>query len=245
MIRNDGVRRWSVAMLAVTITAGIPSTLWAGASRAKRGLTLKVPAQHAKLGTVYYVHPGHDAQVTFTSDAPLEHIKGTTNQVVGYMVTAGSPTSDDFQIKAAEFHLPVKSFDTGIPMRNQHLQSGRWLNAKKYHDIVFTLSGTRNTQTVKSTDGFTTLSLDLVGKMTVKKATKEMVIPARITVMPKSSKTAFRAPGDLAAIRCAYTLKMADFGVGTGDPALKSGKLSDELQMETFLLLSTVSPDKS
>lgn len=216
------------ALLAGTALAG---------ERTEDGRTLVVPEAVAAQGTVYYVLPGLDAQVTFVSDAPLEHIKGTNNQVIGYVVAGenGAPVAGDF-------HLPVSDFDTGIPMRNEHLQGERWMHAASFPDVRFDLSGVEGMEKVKEAEGFTTYSATLVGEMTVKGVTKPMRIPARLTMMPASERTSVRAKGDLMAIRCEYTILMSDFGVGANDPAMKSGKLSDELEMDTFLLLSTVAP---
>lgn len=224
----------------IGIVATLTAALCAGAlggERTEDGRTLVVPEAQAELGTVYYVLPGLDAQVTFVSDAPLEHIKGTNNDVIGYAVVGkdGAPVAGDF-------HLPVSDFDTGIPMRNEHLQGERWMHAASFPDVRFELTGVEGMEKVKESEGFTTYSATLVGSMTVKEVTKAMRIPARLTAMPASDRTRVRAKGDLLAIRCEYTINMSDFGVGVGDPAMASGKLSDELGMDTFLLLSTVAP---
>ncbi|MGD9693045.1 MAG: YceI family protein [Phycisphaerales bacterium] len=210
------------------------------AERTESGKTLVIPSEHASQGQPYYVHNGLDAQVTFISDAPLEHIKGTSNKVVGYAVRS---TGDGLALGAGEFALPVASLDTGIPLRNEHLQGERWMNAPTHPDVLFVLKSTKDANEVKKSDTFTTYAVTLVGTMTVKGTSREMEIPARITLMPANDQTKVRAPGDLMAIRATYDIKMSDFGIGVDDPGIKIGKLSDTLTMDTFLLLSTVSPD--
>lgn len=212
-----------------------------GGERSESGRTLVIPEEHASLGQAYHVYAGLDAQVTFISDAPLEHIKGTSNRVIGYAMRA---PGDGLSLAAGEFVLPVASFDTGIPLRNEHLQGERWMNAATYPDVVFALRGTKDAKEVKKSETFTTYEITLLGTMTVKGVSREMEIPARITVMPGTEQTKVRAPGDLLAIRATYDIKMSDFGIGVGDPGLASGKLSNDLTMDTFLLLSTVSPEQ-
>lgn len=238
--------RRSLLLLALVACAGAAWTAHAAepgkAARTEKGQTLAVPAEHASMGRVYYVLPGKDAQVTFESDAPLEHIKGVTNKVVGYAVGAKAEAGGAPIVKG-QFNLPVASLNTGIPLRNEHVQSEGWMNAGSFPDVIFTLNDVKDAKVAKQDAGFTTYTATLVGVMTVKGVSKDMSVPARLVVMPESDKTKARAAGDLLAIRATYTIKMSDFGVGVGNPAMQSGKISDELKMDTSLFLSTVSPE--
>ena len=74
-------------------TALVTASSAIAADRTESGRTLIVPDDHTSLGTVYFVHAGKDAQMTFTSDAPLEHIKGTSNQAIGYAVAPDNGAS--------------------------------------------------------------------------------------------------------------------------------------------------------
>jgi polyisoprenoid-binding protein YceI len=190
---------------------------------------------------VYHALKGRDAQVTFTSDAPLEHIKGTSNEVIGYIVRAPGDTP---RLVSGEFHLPVASLDTGIPMRNEHLQDARWLDAAMSPDVVFMLAETADVKESKRGDGYTAYDATLVGDMTIKGQTREVRIPATITLMPESDKTKARAPGDLMAIRAAFPVRLSDYSVASGDPALEAGKVSDEITLDVRLFLSDVSPEE-
>ncbi len=236
--------RLSLPLAAIALAAGLAlAPASRAADRSEKGMTLVVPTEHAAMGKVYHALVGKDAQVTFTSDAPLEHIKASSNKVVGYAVVKEGAAGGAPSIVAAEFRLPVTSFDTGIGMRNEHLQGERWMNAKAHPDVVFTMSSFKDAKPEKEGEGFKTYGGVLVGKMTIKGVTKDMEIPAKVTLRPESAATKARAPGDLLAIRCAYTVKMSDFGVGVDDPSKKAGKVADEVELETMLFLSTVSPE--
>lgn len=234
--------RASLTLASIALAAGLavaPASF--AADRSEKGMTLVVPSEHASMGTVYHALVGKDAQVTFTSDAPLEHIKASSNRVVGYAVVKDPATGP--VIAAGEFRLPLASFDTGIPMRNEHLQGERWMDAKRHPDVVFTMNAFNDAKVEKEGEGFKTWSGSLVGKMTIKGVTKDMTIPAKVTLRPESDMTKGRAPGNLMAIRCTYTVKLSDYGIATADPAMKSGKVADEIALETMLFLSTVNPE--
>jgi len=220
---------------ALLLTAGIAS---GEAQPTERGFELVVPETHAELGTVFHALKGKDAQVTFTSDAPLEYIKGTSNDVIGYAVAG-----EGGALLAGEFHLPIDTLETGIPMRDEHLQGERWLHAASYPNVIFQIAETTNVKLAKSSDAFTTYDVTLVGDMTIKGVTREMSIPATVTRMPESDATRARFPGDLLAIRCSYTVQLSDFGIGEGDPGIASGKIANEMELETRLFCSSTSPE--
>lgn len=226
------LRHAAACAAALTLAALAPA-----AERADSGASLVIPAEHAEAGTVYHVLPGKDAQVTFTSDAPLERIKGVSNQVVGYAVAG--PSDNPAALQAGEFLLPIASLDTGIPLRDEHLQGKRWLEAESYPDISFVVTGTKNTQLEKDGDGFSTYSITLVGDMTIKGVTKEMEVPARLTFMSESDRTRVRARGDLLALRCEYEITLADFGVNGGG----MGKVAETVTLDQALFFSTVRPE--
>ncbi len=228
--------RYGVA-LALTLLAG--AAAWAQPERAEGDKTLMVPEEEAAKGKVYYVLPGKDAQITFTSDAPLEHIKGTSNQVLGYVVVADAENGS-FDILSGAFRLPVKSLDTGIPTRNEHLQGEKWLNAGSNPDITYVITNVTKPNEVKKDDAFTTYSARIVGEMTINGKTDKVSAGARITRMPESEKTRARAPGDLMAIRCSFKVKLDDYGI---DPGAGGDKVANEIEIDTFLMLSTAKPE--
>lgn len=206
------------------------------AERNEAGASLVVPDEHSEAGTVYHVQPGKDAQVTFTSDALLEHIKGVSNQVVGYAVAG--PEDRPAALIAGEFLLPIASLDTGIPMRDEHLQNERWLNAESYPDISFVITDTKIDTLAKEGEGYSTYTVTLVGDMSIKGVTKEIEVPARLTFMSESEQTRSRARGDLMALRCEYEITLADFGVNSG-----GGKIAETVTLDQALFFSTVRPE--
>jgi len=212
--------------------------------RTPTGATLVVPDDHAALGAVYFVEVGPDVQVTFISDAPVERVVGASSAVVGYAVLAENPGSADSPLLAGAFRLPVASFETGIPLRNDHLRSARWMDAEAHPDVHFTLSAFQNAAIVKQDDeeGFTTWRGDLVGEMTIKGATRAVVIPARISLIDLGDNRQVRGGGKKLALRCQYTVNLSDYGVATNEQIIGT-RMSDEIQLDQFLLLSQNNPE--
>lgn len=194
-----------------------------------------VPAALEGKGTVYHTITGGQAQVTFTSNAPLQDIVGKSNGVVGYAVSAGGDAPAN--LVGAKWVLPVESMATGIPLRDEHL-AHEWLHAKQNPTIEFTLNSTENIKLIKSDDGFSTWSLTLVGEMVINGVRKEIrVNDAKLSFLEASEKTAKIAPGDLCFLKCEYEVKLSDFNVAHPDVP---DKVSDTIKLIQLLRMSTV-----
>jgi polyisoprenoid-binding protein YceI len=74
-----------------------------------------------------------DGKAIFVSDAPLETMTGTTDKVTGQV--AFDPR--DLATVKGTFKAPVVSMRTGNDLRDEHLQSDSWLDAKKHPHIIF------------------------------------------------------------------------------------------------------------
>ncbi|MFT7624963.1 MAG: polyisoprenoid-binding protein YceI, partial [Myxococcota bacterium] len=109
------------------------------------------------------------SRVSFTSDAPLETIVGTTSKVNGELEV---DLSDVTKTKAAAINVEVATLKTGIDMRDEHLQGEGWFDTAKHPNAVFSL------ESVEVTDGGTKLwpghkvKATLKGKLTIKGVSK-------------------------------------------------------------------------
>ena len=226
----------TIALAAASASAAPPF-----AAHSKSGKSLVIPKKQAELGTVYYSLTGKAAQIHFTSDAPLEDIKGQSNKVIGYVVAG--PADNPANLQAGEWHLPVKSLKTGIPLRDEHLAGSAWLDAEKNPNIVFQLKNVRDIKLLKQGNGFSTYSVTLVGDMTVHGVTREMSIPKSTVSFLKANKaTAKVARGDLLAIRADYQISLKDFKVS--HMAVEKGKVANTISISTSLYLATIPPEK-
>jgi len=222
-----------LATLSSAALAGPPF-----AEHAPDGKTLVPHEAHRGKGTMYHVLTDREQQIFFESDAPMEKIKGRSNQVIGYAVAleSGSPA----RLVGGEWHLPVESMKTGIELRDQHLAGSNWLDAENHPHIVFQLEEVKDIELVKESAGFETYSVTLVGDMTIHGVSKRMSIPnTRVTFMEESERTRRVAEGDLVSIRTSYSVRLSDFDVSHGTIG---SKVAEVVEIDTKLFLSTVPP---
>ncbi len=196
----------------------------------------------ATMGTVFYVDdPAHNDQVTFKSSAPLEDIVGTTNTITGYLVfDPANPTKGG----RGELSVPVASIETGIPMRDGHMQGKGWLDAEAYPNITLTITDVKDVKEVKTSDAFQTYDVTLVGDFSIKGTSKSMKIPGRVTYLKESEETKKKMQGNLLAARATFDLKLADFGItGPEGAGLIGTKVGESVSIEVNLMGTTVKPE--
>jgi len=225
----------ALAALSVSISA------LGGAQNPGAVVEPQAPAELAARGVVYHTLHGREAQVTFTSAAPLEKIVGKSNEVLGYAVSGPGDTPES--LAGARWVLPVRSLATGIPLRDEHIAADDWLDAESFPLIGFELAGVEDIREVKRGDGFSTWTVTLVGDMSMHGVKHRMrVLDARLSFLDASEKTAGIAPGDLLFLKCEYSVLMSDFGIHHKDVP---GKVSDEIQITQLLRLSTIPADEA
>lgn len=209
------------------------------ASATSDGKTLVVPKSESAKGTVYYTITDKDRQIYFESNAPLENIKGQSNDVIGYAVLSSSKPGS---LVAGEWHLPVDSMKTGIELRDEHLTGKDWLDAGSYPNIVVQVREFKDVRETKRTAAFTSFTGTLVADLTLHGVTRTIDIPkSSITLMPESDSTRKVAKGDLMAIRSKFTVTLADYEVS--HPVIGE-KVAKDVEINVSLFLSTLSPDK-
>lgn len=193
----------------------------------------------AKMGTVFHVDdPQQRNMVTFTSKAPLEDMVGTANALAGYLVF--NPDKPRLGVRGA-VAVPVKKMDTGIPLRDEHMQSPAWLNAKKHPHIKFTITGSKNVKIVKRGDGFATYDVTLVGPFTVNGVTKRREIPARIVYLEESEQTQSKRPGNLLAARAEFEVPLRDHKI-KGFEGVVGSKVSESIAVDVSIFASDQKP---
>ena len=163
--------------------------------------------------------------ISFTSTAPLEDIVGVSREITGYVTFNPEQPGEGGH---GELSVPVASLNTGIPLRDEHLQSEDWLNAEKHPVIILTIDKIKSIEEVKSGDGFQTYDVVIVGDLLIHGQTKRMEIPGRFTYLKESHETKAAMPGDLLAVRAEFDVNLDDFDVtgpkGMGIIGAKVGK---------------------
>ncbi|MFA7227753.1 MAG: YceI family protein [Melioribacteraceae bacterium] len=202
------MNKLSISLLSLVLAA---SSLSAQTFKVKAGGTQ----------TFNFEDKGGRNQVTFFSTTPLEDITGTANGI------SGSVTFD-----VAEFARTIKgkltiqiaSMNTGIELRNKHMQSPNWLDAARFPEISFEIKSVYDVK--QSADN--KLEFKVKGDFTLHGITKEVIASADATYLDESEQTKKRAPGDLIGVRANFTINLSDYGV---DNAVIGNKVSEKIQV--------------
>lgn len=174
-------------------------------------------------------------QASFISDAPFEKINGLAS---GLNATVMINSNDITQKPMGKVIVPISNIKTGIDLRDEHLRSEMWLNAEKYPNAEFQLTGIKNPSSKRLNDG-QKVKATLVGKFSVHGVTKEIEVPATLTYFKESERTKAKAPGNLLVANADFNIKLADYGVKIPDMVV--GKVNDEVQIN----VNFVASDKS
>lgn len=189
----------------------------------------------SKAGTVFHFNDqmGRNT-VTFKSQAPLEDIIGTTNQISGHI--AFDPQHPE-KGGHGEFTVPLASLNTGIPLRDEHLRSADWLDANAHPNVKLEIKEAKNLKPVKVTNESATYDVTLVADFTLRGKTKRLEIPGRLTYLKESELTKTKLPGNLLAARAAFDVNLSDFGVtGPKGMGLIGTKVGETISVEASLV---------
>lgn len=168
------------------------------------------------------------SRITFVSDAMLETINGVSSQLEGNLRIDPNNLSS----ASGKLQVPVKSIRTGIALRDEHLRSPKWLNAKKYPNVVFEITGVKG---AKKLQPGKTAKLKIRGKFSVHGVTRTVVAQARAQYHPLTKKMR-KTPGidgDVIRGKARFKISLSDYNVDI--PAPVRLKVSDEIVVNVNL----------
>lgn len=157
----------------------------------------------------------------FTLDAPLEAISGVANGVSGTLtIDPQKPEATTGSVTIATSTLHVEN-----SVMKEHMLGPDWLDATKNPQITFTVKSLKD---FKMTDG--KASATVVGTFALKGVTKEIEVPATVTLLPGklADRTGGKMKGDLAVLRTNFTIKRSDYGI---NPKAPEDKVADEISV--------------
>lgn len=141
-------------------------------------------------------------QVTFTIDNAGLTVNGKFDAVEGQFVTDLASKLPILVTGVAK----VKSIDTGIGLRDRHLQGADYFDAKKYPELRM--------QLLDADEKTARFAIIIRGK------TKTISVPYVL-----------KATGDKAAFKCSFELNRRDFGVG-GASLIMSDKVVANIELD-------------
>lgn len=189
--------------------------------------------QEAKSAAVAY-HFGVASQrtnVTFESETSVETIHGVTHTM------SGSAELDFGKGEgSAELKVPVKSMDTGIPLRNEHMQSDAWLDEKKFPDIVFKAKTLKRTASDEKSKKET---WSYEGEITIHGVTKVLSGEATVQRIPEELGRKL-GEGEWVKVKTGFDVKLADFDVKI--PEVAAAKVNPVWTVTIDIFGTTVLP---
>jgi polyisoprenoid-binding protein YceI len=165
---------------------------------------------------------------TFTSEALLETVTGTSTAVTGTITT----DLNDASKTTGSISFPVTSLSTGIDMRDEHLHSAQWLNAAEFPNITFAIKSLNVTSANKKFAHGAAVDAQVTGDITIHGVTKSVTVPVRATYYeitnPQIAGTAY-LDGNVLRIETSFKINASDFGISIPEP-LRT-KVSNELSL--------------
>jgi len=167
-----------------------------------------------------------NTNITFESETDFETILGHTH-------TASGQVAADLEAGTAsvDVRVPVGALDTGIELRNKHLQSADWLDAKQHPDLRFVSRSAR-----RFDDG----SWEIAGDFSLHGVTKPLTIRALVKPIPAdAAKAAGLGKGDWLRVSTPFEVKLSDFGIEV--PSKVAGRVSDVWKVKLNLFVNAKS----
>ena len=171
--------------------------------------------------------------VSFTLDAPLEQIVGSTKGVSG--IVSFSPK--DVDATEGRIIINAKSLTVTNDVMKDHMLGDGWLDTDQYPEITFEVESVSN---VKETGkGYEAI---ISGPFTLKGTTKTISAPVTFTYLPNmlGKRTNGKQEGDLLVLRSTFTINRSDFGI---KPGQSTDKVAEEVELR--LAIAGAAPDKS
>jgi len=181
-------------------------------SMALGGLEVAGAASNAK----FEVEGTDESRVQFVSNAPLEKISG-----VGHKVT-GDLDIDPGAISKAKgkIELDVASIRTSVDLRDDHLRSDAWLDAKKYPKIKFELGKIEGADKLTPNQA---VDVKVKGKLTMHGVTREETATAKVRWVPEKG----------IRIQANFKVNLTNYKIEV--PSLVRLKVSDEIELNVML----------
>ena len=237
-------RQLTAILFGALLTAMLPPPLPAQIQpRSQAGQTLKIPEQELDRGLVYYTEPGGDSQIVLTSRASLQKVVFTNTRVIGYILTPFDLEESRLPVLSGGFRIPVRMFKSGVDGSQKILRSNQLLDSENHPDISFQIEKISEVELVEVSSELRSYRLTLHGALGVKGQSYPLELAGKLQFLPTTMRTFARNVGDMAVLETSCRLKLSDYG-WTPERNLKD-RISDEIQIDVYLMLNTVSPDKS
>ncbi|GAB4202370.1 MAG: hypothetical protein OHK0013_15560 [Sandaracinaceae bacterium] len=167
------------------------------------------------------------SRIQFVSDAPLETITGVSSHVTGEL----SVDPQNLATARGRVNVQIASIRTGIDLRDEHLRADNWLDAGRYPQAVFEITGVEGASTLPPNE---MQRLRLRGRFTLHGVTREIVAEAQVRLVPFSEELrAARVDGDVVRAQASFRVRLSDFGVSI--PAIVQLKVANDIEVNVTI----------
>lgn len=173
-------------------------------------------------------------EVRFVSEAPLEKITGTANDI------SGSFSIDLQNLGATKGTLtvPVISMKTGSSSRDKHMRDDQWLDEEKYKTISYNVKSLKDAKVESSGNGRTIIIATAIGDFTLHGVTKYLEAKVKITYLNESNDTKQIAAGDLVLIQADFFVPLKAHNV-FGKGGIVGTKVGESIAINATLFGTT------
>lgn len=179
----------------------------------------------AAQATDYEISTSPLSTASYTSDADLETISGTSVQVSGTISTDLKDPSKT----SGSFSIPVTSLLSGVPMRDEHMAGKDWLNAAEFPTITFAIKSLKLQGDKTALTAGSSIQADATGDFTLHGVTKTITIPVRASYREIAAGQVYGLEGNILRIETSFSIKLSDYGVNI--PAGLTAKVANELAL--------------
>jgi polyisoprenoid-binding protein YceI len=181
--------------------------------------------------TTFYVgHHPKFVNITFESQADIETIVGTTNMAKGEIKADLEKASGSVSIS-----VPVASMKTGIDMRDEHLRSDQWVDAKKFPELTFVSKKVAR-------DGDAKNRVKVTGDFTMHGVSKEMTVTVEWKELSAEAVQKAKFPeGRWLKFSTEFKVTLADHGIKVPDMVM--AKVSETWTVKMAIFAGTAKPE--
>ncbi len=169
--------------------------------------------------------------VTWTPDGQVLMYEGTGITYLLKLIDPADPkaTKGTITVETKSLHIENKGM-------KETLHGPDWLDVAKNPKIDFAIKKVTESKSA----GDNVFDLTVVGDLTCKGVTKELIVPVKATYLPgKLGERSSKMTGDLLVLRANFVMKRKDFGI---KPDMTDKVVAEEIQLRVSI--AGVSPKK-
>lgn len=173
--------------------------------------------------------------VLFISEAPLEKTFGFTSFITGWLEFDLENICPTLQ---GEFKVDMRTFDTGIELRNAHLRD-KFLTTGEFPFAIFTFKKCLNLSSGKILKG-DKIDIEMEGNFQIRGISQMKSLHLFLNYFKETTLTKKRLYGNLLKLSTEFVIPFTPFGIPVLEP-MKS-VLSSEARVSVDLVATDASP---